>query len=296
MIDLDQVRSFVAVVETGSFHEAARKLGLAQSTVSQHIRKLEEHVGAGLIARSHAGCVALPKGTTFLPHARRLLRTASEALAAVRTDRLAVGAASNIGIYFLPRAVAAWGRQADARPVELSIAANPAVIERLGRGDIDLAVTEWWQPMDGFEAVDFRREPLVVIVSPQHRWAGRRTLSPDELAGEPMIGGEGGTGTGRLLGATFGEAWAARLKVTAELGSTEGVKQAVAAGLGVSIVLACAVAEEVAAGSLAALTLEGAALQKPLYVAIARDTPASSPARVFRDFLTGYGNGAVIAM
>lgn len=285
MLDLAQVQSFVAVVETGSFRDAARRLARAQPTISQHVRKLEEELGAALVRRSHARCVPTPKGEAFLSHARRLLRAAEEARGALDVSRCLVGASSNIGIYLLPPLVRAFRDRFGAAPrIELAIASNPVTAQRLRDGEVDVAVLEWWRGAPGFEAEVWRREPMVVIVPPDHPWAGRSTVAVEDLCEVPMIGGEPGTGTGRLLRDALG-ADAVRLRVAFELGSTEAVKHAVAAGLGVSIVLAGAVAEEVAAGSLSAIPLEGVNLRKPLVVALDASTPSSTPAARFRDLL-----------
>lgn len=286
MLDLVHVQSFVAVVETGSFHEAARRLGLAQPTVSQHLRKLEEMLQAALVVRSHVRCIATAKGETFLQHARRLLRAAELAQAAVRAPRLVVGAASNIGIYLLPRIV----RDIQARldntfGLDLSIGSNPVITERLRTGEVDVGLTEWWSGLPGFEARIWRAEPLLVIVPAEHPWANRRAVRAADLVGAPLIGGEPGTGTGRILREMLGAELASQLHVVAELGSTEAVKQSVAAGLGVSIVLAGTVEEEVKAGSLRAVPLRGVALRKPLYIALPEGTPGSAPAMRFRDLL-----------
>ncbi|MDP2802457.1 MAG: LysR substrate-binding domain-containing protein [Phreatobacter sp.] len=282
MLDLAQVRSFVAVVACGSFHEAAKRLGLAQPTVSQHIRKLEEALGTGLVARSNAGCWALPKGLAFLPHAKRLLQAEEQARISVQPDRLVIGAASNIGIYLLPPAVKGFCEvYPTAKPVGWSIGPNPTVIERLQHGEVDIALTEWWTETDGFQAFCWRHEPLVVIVPPGHAWAGRSVVNPEELTDQPMIGGEAGTGTGRVLAQALGAELARRLKIGPVLGSTEAVKRAVMAGLGISIVLHATVAEEVAAGLLVALTVADAPMTKALWAATPSSLPIAAPARLF---------------
>jgi DNA-binding transcriptional LysR family regulator len=286
VLDLSQVQSFLAIVDTGSFHDAARRLDLAQPTVSQHLRKLETALGTALIVRNHIRCTTTRKGAEFLPHARRLLRAEAEARGSLELSRLVVGAASNLGIYLLPPVVQRFRRRFGAEPrIELSIASNPVIAEQLLRGDVDLAVTEWWGGEPGFEAVAFRSEPLVVIVPPDHPAAGRGSIGFEELVGEPLIGGEPGTGTGRLLREAFGPKLASQLSVVSELGSTEAVKRAVAAGLGVSIVLEAAVAEEVRAGSLCALAIEGTELRKPLFVTLPENTPSEAWPATFRSLL-----------
>ncbi|MGL4439347.1 MAG: LysR substrate-binding domain-containing protein [Bosea sp. (in: a-proteobacteria)] len=291
MLDLVQVRSFITVVACGSFHEAAKRLGLSQPTVSQHVRKLEEALGTSLLARSHSGCWALPKGLTFLPHAKRLLQTEELARMAVQTDRLVIGAASNIGVYLLPSAVKGFCEfYQPAQAIGWSIGPNPSVIDRLQRGEVDIALTEWWTEIDGFQALCWRQEPLVVIVPPAHAWSGRSHINADELTDQLMIGGEAGTGTGRVLAQVLGADLERRLKIGPVLGSTEAVKQAVMAGLGISIVLHATVADEVAAGLLVALTIVDAPMTKSLWAATPRGLPVAASARLFGEYLVRSGS------
>ena len=119
---------------------------------------------------------------------------------------------------------------------------------------------------------------------PQFCWAGLPALPAEHLRGAPMIGGESGTGTGRILRGALG-AVGRELRVVCELGSTEAVKQAVKAGRGVSIVFANAVVDEVKAGSLVALHLEGLDLAKDLYVAHRDNLPPTAAARMFAGLL-----------
>jgi DNA-binding transcriptional LysR family regulator len=104
------------------------------------------------------------------------------------------------------------------------------------------------------------------------------------LLREPMIGGEPGTGTARLLQQTFGVD-ASSLKIGLELGSTEAVKQAVRAGLGISITLESAVRDEVRAGTLRAVRVENTPLAKPLFSIFPAGLSITSPAAQFHAFL-----------
>ena len=105
-----------------------------------------------------------------------------------------------------------------------------------------------------------------------------------------MVGGEAGTGTGMLLQKIFGRR-AANLPVAMTLGSTEAVKAAVRAGLGISLVFASAVESEVRTGALRALTISGIKVQKDLYVIVAEDTPPLSPSHSFSRMLTASSGG-----
>lgn len=287
MLNLRQVDAFVAVVEAGGFHEASRRLGIAQPTVSQQVRKLEAELGTALVERGRTRCVPTSKGALFLPHARLLLSIARRARERLSGRRVTIGASSNIGTYLLPPSLR---RLRDRRPeieVELRVGSNPEMAERLETGEIDLAFMEWWDGRPGFEVLPWRRERLLVVVGPDHPWAGRQEVEAGELCLHPLLGGEKGTGTGTLLRRALGEA-ADALRAEGGFGSTEAVKRAVRAGLGISVVFESAVADEIAGGSLHGLKVAGADLAKDLLLVLPQGLPAgSAPREVARAFPPG---------
>lgn len=285
MIDLEQVRTYVAIVEAGSFQGAATRLGIAQPTASQHMRKLEETLGHRLIERTRAQAVPTAEGARFLPFARTLLRVADRAQASLTDGGLAIGAASNIGVYLLQPLVSAFRSGARGLgPIDIRIGSNLETVRRLEEAEIDIALMEWWDARPGFDAAVWRDEPLVVIVPRGHRWADCKWIDKTTLLEEPLIGGEPGTGTARLLQDRLGID-PARLKAGLQLGSTEAVKQAVRAGLGVSVTLVSAVREEIAAGHLMAPRLRNGRLSKQLYSIVPDHAPQQGPARTFHAFL-----------
>lgn len=265
MLNLAWVRTFLALERSQSFHAAAAELGIAQPTVSQQLQKLESCLGACLLHRRRRGCEPTAAGLAFLPYARSLLRVIERARADLAGGGLRIGASSNIGIYLLQPRLRSFLRGRDPDSVDVVIDRNPAIEGMLLNGEIDVAVMEWWQPRAGFAAARWRSEPLVVITPPGHPLAERANLSREELAGHAFLGGEPGTGTGRLLANYFADIGFPR--PTRQLGSTEAVKQAVKAGLGISIVFASAVVDELSKGSLRAVHLADGPLAKDLFVA-----------------------------
>ncbi len=283
MLNLRHVESLLAVLSAGSFRAAARQLGRPQPTLTQHIQKLESELAVRLLTRTAGGCSPTAEGLTFLPYARALMRTQARALVALSTGRLALGASGNIGVYLLQPVIARFASHGYPLP-EVTIAPNPEIAEMLHRGEIDLAMMEWWDHRPGFTAVRWRSEELVVVVSPTHPWAERSCIEAAELAGQPIIGGEPGTGTGRILAKELGEV-GRQLTITLTLGSTEAVKNAVQAELGISILLAGSVAREVEAGRLCAVNLRGVELRKDLFAIHPDDLPRGSPAHPFAQLL-----------
>lgn len=280
-MNLQAVETFVAVAELGSFRGAAMRLGISQPAVSQQMRRLETELGARLLDRREG--TPTVAGRAFLPYARNLLEVSRQASNAVAPRRLSIGASGNIGVYLLPRYLKSYENGGGAA-VKLRVAPNPDVLHDLDHGLVDLGMMEWWDQRPGFSARRFREEPLRVIVPPSHPWAKLSALSPERLLEEPMIGGERGTGTGRILRELLGPALG-EIEMRYGMGSTEAVKQAVKAGLGISVVFASAVVDELRAGTLMALPLMGVELSKSLYVVTREHVPESAPAMRFAALL-----------
>lgn len=275
-MNLDHIETYLEVIRTGSFRDAAKHLRISQPTVTQHIKKLEMALGATLVVRDRAGCVPAPNTDLFIQHAEGLIRLAVKARQALKSPRLSIGASSNIGIYMLQpyfqRFSQVYGRRL---LLDMVIDRNDVIAQKLESGEVDVAAMEWWDGRQGYSAHTWKMEPMIVIVSLQHPWAKGGAISKSDLIGQPFIGGEGRTGTGRALRQCLGDL-AGKLNVEMTLGSTEAVKNAVRAGLGISIVLASTVAEEVADGHLATVPVSDATLAKELFLIHRRGLPSDS--------------------
>ena len=280
-MNLTHVGAYLAVLDTGGFRPAAARLGVTQGAISQQIARLETELGVTLIQRGQGGCRPAPGTEVFTRYARTLLELADRATRVLADPVLVVGAASNIGTYLLQPVVKTIGdAHADHYRIRQRLGPNAEIIECLQTGAIDVAITEWWDYRPGFEATVWREEDLVVIVGPGHAWWGRATVTVDELAEQTILGGEPTSGTGTLLRTTLGEG-ADRLPAAVNLGSTAAVKEAVHAGLGVSLVLASAADTDVHHGRLHTLRLEDTTLHKPLWVTHRRGLTRQDPAALF---------------
>lgn len=286
MLNLAYVNSFVTVVDKGSFHAAAKVLNCSQPTITQHIRKLELDLKIPLVQRGNNGCKPTPRGELFLPYARKLLQMAQRAQSVAMSESFTIGASTNIGVYYLPAYAKAFAEQVkNPEVVKISIGSNTEIADRLANGEVDVALMEWWDGRPGFHAEIWRKEAMVAIVPKDHPWSKRRSLSKGMLLATPMIGGEPGTGTATLLREVFGDA-ARNLKVSMNLGSTEAVKRAVKAGMGISLALTGAVEQEVKREELHALPITNGGLTKTFFVIVPENLPSSSLATSFVRFIT----------
>lgn len=285
MINLSFVQTFVALAETGGFSIAARRLGLSQPTVSQHVRKLEEAVGAQLIERHNSRCTLTGRGEALLPHAHALLKSAERFAHAATPEELTIGCSGNIASYFIAPELKAFVEQVcPDLGWKIYTHSNPGLLDALRAGIIDVAAMEWPAPEEGLQTHLWREEDLVVIASPKHEFAAKGQISFAELEKLDLIGGESGSGTASALRRTFGLK-ADRLRVVQHLQSTEAVKSAVRAGLGYSIVLRRAVENDLAEGRLVELRLGKKKISKSFHLTAANDIPGTAPAARLIEFL-----------
>ena len=162
MLDTDQLRSFLAIVDTGSFTRAAERVNKTQSAVSMHIRRLEERLGRTLFVKHGRGAKLSADGERLVDHARRMLQIEAAALSDLGakglTGRVTLGMPDDYVEPFLADIV---GRFTCRHPnVEISVVCEPSVIlaERFRLGEVDVAVVTDCDRIRGTEIL--REEPL----------------------------------------------------------------------------------------------------------------------------------------
>ncbi|WP_337263843.1 MULTISPECIES: LysR substrate-binding domain-containing protein [unclassified Serratia (in: enterobacteria)] len=142
--DLDDLRSYVAGIELGSFAKAAQRLGRSTSAVSAHLKKLEQQVGVPILRKSGRGMVMTEAGETLLSYARRLLELNDEAVAAVRgldlQGRVRLGLQEDFGETFLPQVLGSFARAHPKVRIEARIARNAELIDWVQKGQLDLSL------------------------------------------------------------------------------------------------------------------------------------------------------------
>lgn len=169
-LDLEQLQTFIAISDTGSFTKAAEEIFRTQSAVSMQMRRLEERIGKPLFEKDGRTNRLTEEGERLLSYARRLLRLNRETLAAFDDGRLEghirIGTPDDYADRFLPEIM---GRFARSNPrVEMSVVCEPTVnlVEHIRRGTIDIALITHDDERSVSEVV--RREPLLWVTSANH--------------------------------------------------------------------------------------------------------------------------------
>lgn len=169
-LDLTLLRSFVAVIEGGSVLSASARVGRSQSAVSMQIQRLEEEVGRPLFRRDGRTLRPNPAGEELLLHARRLLRMSDEALASLRRPEdgglIRFGVPEDYAAYLLLPVLSRFAQEHPLAEIELTCEPSSGLLERLGNGQIDLAVVTRY-PNQPFAVL--RRERVVWAATPEHQ-------------------------------------------------------------------------------------------------------------------------------
>lgn len=275
-LHLQRLHVFWNVARFGSFSRAAEELHLSQPTLSLQVRELERALGQQLFDRLGKRIYLTEAGRTLQEYAGRIFALTDEAQTALddirglRRGHIAVGASTTFGIYVLPRAMATFRRRYPGIDLQLSVANAQRVQQQILANDVQLGFIGGSVSSPQLEARPLLLDELVVVVGPDHAWAKRREVAPEELVGQAFILRERGSGTREVLESRLAER-GLRLDVRLEMGSTEAIKQAVAVDLGISIVSRYTVAWEVDAGRLCAVRVPALGLTRQLSLVRRRD-------------------------
>ncbi|MFH1435175.1 MAG: selenium metabolism-associated LysR family transcriptional regulator [Pseudomonadota bacterium] len=255
MIDfeLKDIEIFCRVVRLGSFSGAAQSLYVAQSSVSERISKLEEKIGARLIDRrsrkilpTRAGRLLYQRGLKLLDVKREIASELDDFLNVARGDIL-IGSSTIPGEYILPKILGTFTKEHPGIRVNLSIADTSAVTDGVSEGVFEAGIVGSMQQRRGLVFRKLWDDVLVLVVAPGHRWTKKKRVSLPELAGEPFLLRETGSGTRRELERRLAKSGApgpCEFKVAAVVGSSTAAKQAVKSGTGVTILSSRAVEDE----------------------------------------------------
>jgi len=284
-MELRQLRYFVHVVELGSMGQAAQRLGVVTSALSQQISRLESELSTRLLQRTSSGVVPTDAGLAFWRQAQLALRHADDAARAARTARLSghvsVGMApSTLAVLGLPFMVAMRERYPDIR-LHLVESLSGNLASMIGARQLDLAVLFQLEPGQRWSTTPLLEERLFVIARPDQ--PGLPATNPLRLAdiGDiPLILPSSAHGLRALLNAAAGRNQRP-LNVVAEIDGLAVLMDAVRAGIGATIQPGAAVARNLG-NPLALIEIADAGVSRPnLLVSLSDDelSPAGLAAR-----------------
>lgn len=296
-VTLRQLRVFSAVARHLSFVRAAEELSLTPPAVSMQVKELESQVGLPLFDRSSRSVSLTTVGEYVLAHARKALavmRDAEDFVARFRglqTGKLDVGMVSTAK-YFLPRLLAQFRAEHPGIEIRLQVGNNREQLTALMKqGDVELAImgrppAEW-----ATRAEPFAMHPHVLVTAVDHPFAGKARksrINAEALAREGFIVREHGSGT-RAAFDEYMHAHQITPHVVMEMSSNEAIKQAVMAGMGVSLLSLHTIGLELAHGLIAVPRVEGLPVVRRWHVVNNLAKTLSPAAEAFRYFVLERG-------
>ena len=292
-MELRKIEAFCLVVELKSFTRAAETMLLSQPTISEHVRALEQEFGHKLLDRLGRQVEPTPAGELLYRHGRKILAASQRAVDALEqfggrvAGRLLMGSSTIPGTYILPDLIGRFHLRYPAIKTRLQIMGSRAIAGCVLAGNLELGVVgaKWNESSLTWKAV-FADE-LILAVQAGHPLAARETVSIKDVIGEPFILRELGSGTRKVFAEVLKIHGLSEhdLNEVAEIGSTAAIKEAVKAGIGISVLSSRALQDTIACGTMAAIRIHDVDLYRRFYLISRKNRELSPVATVFMEYL-----------
>ena len=292
-MDLWQLHIFSKVVEQRSFSKAGEIVHLSQPTVSSHIKDLETHFGCRLIDRLVNEAVPTREGELLYQYALRLISLRDEAEAALNQFKggvkgnLVIGGSTIPGGYILPGAIAGFLKQYPEVYLSLKVGDTGKITRNILSGKLEMGIVGARSTDNKLNQEVLVEDEMQLIVPTDHPWAGKKSVTLAMLMQEKFIIRESGSGTLKSIqdNLTRSGHRIEEFNIVTELGSTEAIIQGVKNKIGLSIISPIAVFEELKAGTLKAISINGLDLKRHFYLTHHRYRSLSPTAKAFAQFL-----------
>jgi LysR family transcriptional regulator, nitrogen assimilation regulatory protein len=287
LMELRQLRYFIAIADSGAFSKAAERVFVAQSALSHQIAQLEDELGASLFHRSRRGVELTDAGSRFLPHAVSILRQADDAVASVRsgtdtpTGKVVFGiphSASNALALPLLRAVR---EQLPQVQLELTEELTGNLSKQLRTGQINLAVLFDDGHLGEFACTPLLRERICLIEPAQTAATGkaRKTrISLKQALAKPLTLPASPHGVRPIIEAAAAQAGLPAPVVEADISSISILRTTLLAGLGRTLLPVMPLRAEIDSGRLIATEVGSPPLARTLMLCAASHIPPSAAA------------------
>jgi LysR family transcriptional regulator, low CO2-responsive transcriptional regulator len=289
-ITLTQLRSFLAVLETGSVTAAAEELYVSQPSVSAAVSALSKELGVDLTNRMGRSVEPSAAGEAFAPYAAHVIglldqggRAAREAAGAAARE-LRIAAVTTAAEHIVPQLVQEFSASHPELTLTLDVGNRQRVFRELASHRADVAIGGRPPPGDQLSGEPFLDNPTLLITAPGDPLARRRSVPVGELGMRPWLLREPGSGTRTMM-----EEFLARHELSPQMltmGSNGAIKQAARAGLGVSLQSRAATALELKHGLLDTISLREPLPKRQWFVLWPNVGPLREPVREFLAFVT----------
>ncbi|MFZ5632197.1 MAG: LysR family transcriptional regulator [Bacillota bacterium] len=290
MLD-NQLYIFKTVADKKNFSRAGELLNMTQPAISQHIHALEDYYGVKLFERSSKKVELTQAGAILYNYAREILglhqvaRRAVSDLVDTVTGKLTIGASLTIGEYVLPRLLATFARKYPDVEYSVWVGNTELIHERTREGTIDIGLVEGVVEDTQLNIKTFLPDELVLVAPVLHPLAAKTSVSREDLKECVFVIREEGSGT-RLAVEEFFQKAGFRPEKIITLGSTQAIKEAVEAGLGITILSKWCLRKELLLGSLKLLRIKGVEIPRWFFLIQLKDKFQSRACDEFVKFIT----------
>lgn len=287
-----QFQVFEAIYRLGSFTRAAEELFLTQPTVSMQIKKLSEAIGLPLFEHVGRSIEPTEAGKEVYAACRGMFETLSNLemkisdMKGLKRGRLRMGVITTAK-YLAPEMMGEFSHIYPGIELALKVTNRESIIRRIRANEDDLYIMG--QAPEGdfdVESFSFAPNPLVVMAPRNHPLVGKKNISLEEIAKEPFIIREPGSGIRDAMFKAF-DAAKVRPRIRMELGNNEAIKHAIAGGLGLSVLSLHTLSLEGVDGAVTILDVEGFPILRNWYIVYPKGKELSLVAKTFLDFVIG---------
>ena len=284
-MNIQQIKTFITVIESGSFSQAARILGVSQPAVTMQVQNLESDIGTSLLDRRYRRVELTEAGKVLVPYAREMIKEANRARADIAglsgevTGVLNIALSTTPGDYIIPSLLGDFLKEYPQVEVRLSVLNTDETLEQIEKREADVGMIG---ALAKSTLVNFKKmgtDELIVVASPKkaqelkaHATKGVCTLK--ELARERWVARSEDSGTQQVSKQLFVSQKINydELDVAIRLGTGEAVVNAVEGGLGIAIVSSYVAAKSIKLGTLAEVPCEGFPHERPFYLVTPKRT------------------------
>jgi DNA-binding transcriptional LysR family regulator len=290
LLNLNQLRVFYHAAKNLNYTVAARELFITQPAVTAQMKAFEEACNLKLFRKKGRNLILTDEGLALFGYAEKIFKHEKEIENAIaemhelKRGVLSLGTTKAYARYFMPLMLSNFHESYPDIKIQLYEGSSLDMTTSLLEYKNEVAVIAKAAELPEVNFFPFSKEEMAVIVAPDHHLLEKMAVSFEELAKEPFIMKEKGSGTRKLVEEAFANA-NCEPNILMETSNTEFIKQLVQRGDGVSIVVKEAVALELVEKKLAQVPLKGSQIYLDVSIAYLKDQPLSPPARAFVDTL-----------
>lgn len=296
-----KLKIFCTVTETKSFSKTSRIVHLSQPAVSLQIQALEEFFGTKLFDRTKSVATLTPAGEVLYKHAKHVLEHYDDIqkeigkITGMIKGGIAIGASTTLGNHVLPRVIIDFKKEHPKIKISMTVGNTKRISDLVASGLVDFGLAAGEITKSTVKSEPLLTDELVLIVPPMHPWAKSKGLSILDITREPFILREEGSGTRQTIEEFLSSHGIGirDLHVALVLGSTESIKEAVEAGIGVSIISKWAIKKELENGRLKQAALKEGKIPRSLSLILPAKSDFSLTVQEFLLFVKRYPYNAL---